>query len=144
MLPLSPAESGLPYSQAMVAVRARITEKGKTHSETHFYASSQAPRERSPAQWEALVRGHWKGVEARNHNRRDVGFGEDHFRSSNVNIRTNFALMVNLALDICSSAAPFDAISAVRQHLASKPGKALSLALGRSKRLTLKTGKESV
>jgi len=143
-MPLSPAESGLPYSQAVVAVRACVTEKGKTHSETHFYASSQAPGERSPAQWEALVRGHWKGVEARNHNRRDVGFGEDRFRSRNVNIRTNFALMVNLALDICSSAAPFDAVSAVRQHLASNPRKAVSLVLGRSKRLTLKTGKEPI
>lgn len=124
--------------------RARITEKGKTHSETHFYASSQAPSERSAAQWEAPVRGHWKGVEARNHNRRDVGFGEDRFRSRNANIRTNFALMVNLALDICSSAAPFDAVSAVRQHLASNPRKTLSLVLGRSKRLTLKTGKEPI
>ncbi len=144
MLPLSPAESGLPYSQAMVAIRTRVTEKGKTHDETHFYASSQAPHERSPAQWETLARGHWKGVEARNHNRRDVGFGEDRFRSRNVTIRTNFALMVNLALDICSSAAPFDAISAVRQHLASNPGKALSLVLGRSKRLTLKTEMKAV
>jgi len=35
-------------------------------------------------------------------------------------------------------------VSAVRQHLASNPRKAVSLVLGRSKRLTLKTGKEPI
>jgi len=121
----------------MVAVDSRVTGKAGTHRETHFYASSLAPHERSMPQWEALIRGHWAGVEARNHNRRDVGFREDHFRSRNANIRTNFALMVNLALDICASSAPFEPVSAVRQHLAANPGKTVSLVLGRSRRITL-------
>ena len=66
------------------------------------------------------------------------------FRSRNVNIWSNFVLMVTLDLDICSSAAPFEAILTVRQHLASNPGKALSLTPGRSRRLTLKTETKQV
>ena len=48
--------------------------------------SSESPGTRIPLQWLALELGHWRGVEARNHNRRDVSLNEDRIRSKNVNI----------------------------------------------------------
>lgn len=54
--------------------------------------------ERSPKQWVELIRGHWGGVENRNHWRRDACWWEDKTRSRNPNIVGALALLRNALL----------------------------------------------
>ena len=87
-----------PYARSVVVVRSRRTEKrtGKSTEETRYYVSSLDPEELTPAGWHGLIRGHWAGVENRNHWRRDALFGEDRSRSRNTRLLTNLALLRNV------------------------------------------------
>jgi len=84
-----------PFARSVVVVRSEITVKktGKTTAETRYYLSSAEPQERTPAQWQQLVRGHWGGVEIRNHWRRDAVWGEDRSRTRNAPALANLALL---------------------------------------------------
>jgi hypothetical protein len=64
-------------------------------TESRYYLSSGPPDQYRPEQWLALIRGHWAGVEVRNHWRRDVLFGEDGSRTRNPNALANLALIRN-------------------------------------------------
>lgn len=82
-----------------MAVRATITRKGKpATTETRYFISSMTEHERSPKQWVELIRGHWGGVENRNHWRRDACWWEDKTRSRNPNIVGALALLRNALL----------------------------------------------
>ncbi len=74
------------------------TNPGTT--ESHYYLSSALPEQYRPAQWMALIRGHWAGVEVRNHWQCDVLFGEDGSRSRNPILLANRALIRNALLAI--------------------------------------------
>lgn len=67
-------------------------------TEIRYFISSLAVHERSPEQWLALIRGHWAGVENRNHWRRDACWGEDKTRSRNPHIVGALALLRNALL----------------------------------------------
>jgi hypothetical protein len=81
----------------VIVVRSEVTIKktGKTTNDTRYYLSSAEPDERTPALWQQLVRGHWAGVEIRNHWRRDALWGEDRSRTRNASALANLALMRN-------------------------------------------------
>jgi hypothetical protein len=68
-----------PYARTLLAVQATRTfpRTGQSSVQTRYFLSSLEPPERTPAQWIALVRGHWGGVENRNHWRRDALQGEE-------------------------------------------------------------------
>ena len=80
-----------PFARSLVVVRSRRTEKrsGRTTEETRYYVSSLEPEDLTPKQWHQLIRGHWAGVENRNHWRRDALMGEDRSRSQNRSLLTN-------------------------------------------------------
>ena len=48
-----------------------------------YFISSHRPEDLTPDQWIQAVRGHWGGVEIRNHWTRDAILREDHTRSRN-------------------------------------------------------------
>src|SRR5439155_12010162 len=75
-------------------------------TESHYYLSSALPEQYRPAQWLALIRGHWAGVEVRNHWRRDVLFREDGSRSRNPNLLANMALIRNALLPLLAEHFP--------------------------------------
>lgn len=79
----------------MIVVRSEVTavKTGKTTTETRFYLSSLLPDELTSEQWQALIRGHWAGVEIRNHWRRDAIWGEDGSRTRKPNALANLALI---------------------------------------------------
>ena len=81
-------------------VRSEVFTKktGKTTTETRFYLSSLEPAERTSEQWQELIRGHWAGVEIRNHCRRDSLLGEDRSRTRNPRALANLALLRNALL----------------------------------------------
>ena len=98
----------------------------KTSRQTRRYISSLKPHERSHAQWESLVRGHW-AVENKTHWRRDALLGEDRIRSRNPRVVTALALIAN--------AAPFDPVPETIERLARHPSMALALIRSNKPRL---------
>jgi len=108
-------------------VRSERTVKttDKTSNETRFYLSSAEPKERSQAQWQALVRGHWAGVEIRNHWQRDTFWGEDRSRTRNPNALANLALLRNALLVLLPAHYPDVPLPIVKEQLYSSPAACL-------------------
>ena len=116
-----------PYARSVVVVRSRRTAKRtqKATEETRYYVSSLDPEELTPAGWHGLIRGHWAGVENRNHWRRDALFGEDRSRSRNTCLLTNLALLRNALLRLLPRSFPGESVPVIRERLQSKPALAL-------------------
>lgn len=127
----TPWESGLRSSQSLVVITSSsVRNKTGVESppETQYCVSSEAALSRTALQWLAVNLGHWRGVEARNHNRRDVSLNEDRIRSKDDNICAALALMCGAALFTCTSVAPHNSVPEIRQFLAANPRKTVALA----------------
>ncbi|MCC5021666.1 MAG: hypothetical protein J6386_02155 [Candidatus Synoicihabitans palmerolidicus] len=95
----TPSQANYPGLRSLVLVdKTTVRKRDLTEScEQRAYASSLAPAERSPAQMLALIRGHWGGVEIRNH------WCEYHSRTRNVNAHlANLALVRSVLLRVCA------------------------------------------
>ena len=106
-----------------MVLRCRRHEKssGKTSDETRHYVSSQDASSRSPAQWDELIRGHWAGVEIRNHWRRDSIMREDLSRARNASQLANLSLLRNAAVAILARRRPDTNYAEVREELQESP-----------------------
>lgn len=91
-----------PYARTVVAVRKRTIIKEQSTEETRYFISSMKSHERTASRWLQLIRGHWAGVEIRNHWRRDAIWMEDKTRSRNANIVGALALIRNSLLAVVS------------------------------------------
>ncbi len=113
----------------MVVVRSERTLKksGHTTTESRYYLSSALPGQYQPEQWLELIRGHWGGVEIRNHWRRDVLMGEDASRSRNPNLLANVALIRSALLGLVAESIQEQCFPALRERLHSRPGDCLAL-----------------
>ena len=122
-----------PFARTVVAIQSRRTLKqtGEDSFDTRYYLSSQDRNERTHEGWINLIRGHWAGVENRNHWRRDAIWGEDRTRSRKPNIVANLALLRCAALRLLNHHEPDRSHSDLRESFAANPS--LSLALVRSK-----------
>ncbi len=74
-----------------------------------------------------MIRGHWAGVEVRNHWRRDATMGEDGSRSRNATLLANVALIRNALLKVMSEQLLSQSLPQLRETLHSSPGKCLAL-----------------
>lgn len=110
-------------------VRSSRGEKrsAKSSEETRFYLSSCHPDERTPAQWQALIRGHWGGVENRNHWRRDALCGEDKSRTRNPAALANLALVRNALFALLPSHYPDTPLPQIKERLHSRPAACLQI-----------------
>ena len=85
-----------PRARTLLQV-TRITRhkkrKDKPTALTRWFVSSRNPDGVTPAQWLANIRGHWAGVEIRNHWKKDAILLEDKTRSRNPNIVGALALL---------------------------------------------------
>lgn len=104
-----------------------VKKTGTTTTEAHYYLSSLPPEQYRPAQWLELIRGHWAGVEIRNHWRRDALLGEDRSRSRNPNLLANVALIRSALLALLAEKLPDDSLPQVRERFAARPGRCLAL-----------------
>jgi predicted transposase YbfD/YdcC len=102
---VEPLTLDFPYARAIVVVRSERTIKktGQSSQESRYYLSNRLPEEHTPKQWLTLIRGHWAGVENRNHWRRDALMGEDRSRSRNPKLLANLALIRNVLLAVLES-----------------------------------------
>lgn len=118
-----------PFARSLVVMRTERTVKktGTTTAESHYYLSSLPPDSHRPAQWLELIRGHWAGVENRNHWRRDALLGEDGSRSRNPNLLANVALIRSALLALLAEQCPDDPLPQVCERLASRPDRCLSI-----------------
>ena len=121
--------ANFPFARTLVVVRSQRTQKknGKTSQESRYYLSSAPPEQYGPPQWLQLIRGHWGGVEIRNHWRRDVPMGEDGSRSRNANLLANLALIRSALLPVVAELIEVQSLPAVRERLHPRPGQCLAL-----------------
>jgi hypothetical protein len=92
--------SGFPHARSLVAVWLKSERNGNETQTLRYYISSHEPGDRTSAQWQRLIRGHWGGVENRNHWSRDAIWREDATRSRNPNLVGNLALLRNTLLAV--------------------------------------------
>ena len=127
----TPSQADYPGLRSLVLVDKTtvIKRTGIESSEQRAYVSSLAPEEKSPAQLLGLIRGHWGGVEIRNHWRRDACWREDATRTRNVNALANLALLRSVLLRICSNHWPdlsLPRVFEICQHSLSKSLRSLA------------------
>lgn len=113
----------------MIVVRSErtIKQSGQSSTESRYYLSSAEPQDYTPRQWLELIRGHWGGVENRNHWRRDALMGEDGSRSRQATLLANLALIRNALLRVLSGALESQSLPQLRERLHSRPGRCLAL-----------------
>ncbi|MCS6245791.1 MAG: hypothetical protein H2172_18335 [Opitutus sp.] len=129
-LAIEPETIGHPFVRTLVIVRSHrvVKHTGEGKPLTRYYLSSRLPDAHTPAQWLGLIRGHWAGVENRNHWRRDALFGEDHSRTRNVNALANLALLRSAVLRLFASHFPSASTPVILETLHSNPARCLALA----------------
>jgi len=113
----------------LIVVRSQRTLKktGATSTESRYYLSSAPPTQYSPQQWLHLIRGHWGGVEIRNHWRRDVLMGEDRSRSRNAHLLANLAIIRSALLPLLSDQFHEQSLPVFRENLRSSPSRCLAI-----------------
>ncbi len=116
-----------PFARSVIVVRSEITIKktGKTTTDTRYYLSSAERDEHTPEQWQGLVRGHWAGVEIRNHWRRDAIWGEDGSRTRDASALANLALLRNALLALLPQNFGEKPLKEIQEDLHSKPAACL-------------------
>jgi predicted transposase YbfD/YdcC len=126
---IEPLKADFPFARSLIVVRNTRWIKKTNHSttESHYYLSSALPQHYRPPQWLTLIRGHWAGVEIRNHWRRDVLFGEDASRSRNPNLLANLALIRSALLALLAEHFPNTAAPPVIEQLARNTNHALKI-----------------
>jgi predicted transposase YbfD/YdcC len=96
-------KADFPFARTLLTVESwRGSKNDLGEPEYRYYLSSSQPDERTPARWIGLIRGHWAGVENRNHWRKDACWLEDKTRSRNPNIVGSLILLRNALLLIYS------------------------------------------
>ena len=118
-----------PFARTLIVVRNErlIKKTGESSLEPHYYLSSASPEHYGPEQWLHLIRGHWGGVENRNHWRRDALMGEDRSRSGNPNLLANMAIIRNSLLTLLADHYPDQSLPQIREELHSNPSRCLKL-----------------
>lgn len=118
-----------PFARSLIVVRSQRTIKknGASSTESRYYLSSRAAQEHTAREWLGLIRGHWGGVENRNHWRRDALMGEDGSRSRNATLLANLALIRSALLHVLSPHLETQSLPQLREHLHSKPARSLAI-----------------
>lgn len=104
-----------------------IKKTGQTTTESRYYLSSAPAPDHTPRRWLELIRGHWAGVENRNHWRRDALMGEDDSRSRHPTLLANVALIRNVLLQVLAEHLQEQSLPKLRERLHSHPGRCLAL-----------------
>ena len=128
---IEPTTLEFPYARTIIVLRSQRTIKKTdlTTTESRYYLSSLPPDHYRPEQWLALIRGHWGGVENRNHWRRDALMGEDRSRSRNAHLLANVALIRNALLALLSEHLQEQSLPELRESLESNPAGCMALLL---------------
>lgn len=129
---VEPLKADFPFARTLIVVRSERTIKktGWSSAESRYYLSSARPAEYRSEQWLSLIRGHWGGVENRNHWKRDALMGEDGSRSRNAKLLANLALIRNALLAILPDSNDAQTLPELRERLHSRPSACYALLSG--------------
>ena len=118
-----------PFARSLIVVRSQRTIKksGESSQESRSFLSSREAGAHPAGQWLGLIRGHWGGVENRNHWRRDALMGEDRSRSRNATVLANLALFRSALLQVLSPHLETQSLPQLREQLHSQPARCLAL-----------------
>jgi hypothetical protein len=118
-----------PYARTLLAVQSTrsFLRTGHSSAQTRYFISSLEPQERTSEQWIALVRGHWGGVENRNHWRRDALQGEDRTRTRNPALLINLALIRSACARVRNNHDPNGSLPRFKEQCAADPALAFRL-----------------
>jgi len=125
---VDPTNLGFPYAKTVIKIQSRSkTGKTKRKTQCRYYVSSADIDTYSPQQWLELIRGHWGGIENRNHWRKDACLFEDKTRSRNTNIVTFLAMMRNVVIFFYRLQEQHQTINGFVEDIAADSNKSLSL-----------------
>lgn len=118
-----------PFARSLIVVRSQRTVKktGASSMDSRYYLSSRDPGHHTALGWLEQIRGHWGGVEVRNHWRRDAVLGEDGTRSRHSKRLANLALIRNALLRVLADSLEEHSLPALLERLHSHPARCLAL-----------------
>ena len=93
------------------------------------YLSSSPVSRYTPEQWLERIRGHWGGIEIRNHWRKDACLFEDKTRSRNPNIVAAMALMRNVLFFFLNDDQHTTNVNAFTEAIAANSDEALEIIM---------------
>jgi len=121
-------KTSFPYARSVLAAWSRREVKDQTTESVRCYVSSLDADRRSSTRWQQLIRGHWGGVENRNHWRKDAVWLEDRTRSRNAKLVGNLALLRNALLKIYADHREhYNSLPAFTENLRADPAAAFRL-----------------
>ena len=125
---VEPTTVQFPYARTLVIVDSWRGSEQELGSPVRRYYLSSLPREKKDAErWIETIRGHWAGVENRNHWRKDACWQEDKTRSRNENIVGSLILLRNALLRIyIDEREPYGSLPAFSEALAANSRLALT------------------
>jgi predicted transposase YbfD/YdcC len=153
---VTPTEVGFPHAETIIKVVRSSTKQTKkpkkikksktkkskakksktkkaiqtTSTEVSYYISS-IPRDKyTEEQWMRLIRGHWGGIEIRNHWRKDACLLEDATRSRNPNIVACLAMLRNCYLYFFEEQDIYESLPALTEAVAADSNMALRMIKG--------------
>jgi len=117
----------------VIRVTRDSTAFTKPEDKTPGYYLSCEPIDRyTPEQWLELIRGHWGGIEIRNHWRKDACLFEDKTRSRNPNIVASLALLRNCILHFLDVDTQTNNINAFTEAVAANSNRASRMIMSSS------------
>jgi predicted transposase YbfD/YdcC len=126
---VEPDAVGFSGARSIVVVRSTVDIKksGKSSIDTRYYLTSIEAQERGAEAWQALIRGHWAGVEIRNHWRRDALMGEDRSRTRKPKALANLAILRSTLFAVLAQPCEQTSLSEIMEKLHSDPVACLSV-----------------
>jgi predicted transposase YbfD/YdcC len=119
-----------PHVQTLIRVRRDSTAfKNDRDRLPGYYLSSLSSGSLKPEQWLERIRGHWGGIEIRNHWRKDACLLEDKTRSRNPNIVGSMAMLRNCLLHFLSESPHTSNINAFTEAIAADSDKAMDMVM---------------
>jgi predicted transposase YbfD/YdcC len=121
--------ANFPFARSLIVVRSHRTVKktGASSVRSRYYLSSREAGHHTASGWLDQIRGHWAGVENRNHWQRDALLGEDGSRSRHPKLLANLALIRNALLRVFADALEEPSLPAGCERLHSNPAHCLAL-----------------
>jgi len=125
---VDPTNLDFPYAKTVIKIQSKSrTKKFKRKPQCRYYVSSADIDTYSPQQWLNLIRGHWGGIENRNHWRKDACLFEDKTRSRNPNIVGCLAMLRNIVIFFYRTQERHKTINGFVEDIAADSNKALTL-----------------
>lgn len=129
---VDPLDVNFPHVETLIRVQRDSTAFQDSQDRIPgYYLSSRPLQTMTPQQWLEQIRGHWGGIEIRNHWRKDACLHEDKTRSRNPHIVAALALLRNCLLFFLSEDPHTSNVNAFTEAVAADSDKALDTVMRR-------------